>query len=58
MSDEISNEKKQTNWRINTYALQQLEQERVKLGFSSIPALVNYLLVRFIRGESIKRGDK
>lgn len=55
MTAEISTKKKQTNWRINEDVLLQMEQERVKLGFTSIPAFVNYLLMRYIRGETIKK---
>ena len=38
--------------------LKELEKDRVSLGFTSIPALVNYLLTRYVRGETIKRGSK
>ena len=50
--------KKQTNWRIDNQCLQVLEQDRVELGFDSIPALVNYLFKRYARGETIKRWDR
>ena len=55
---EISSKKIQTNWRMLVDVLKELEKDRVALGFTSIPALVNYLLTRYVRGETIKRGSK
>jgi len=49
-------EKLQTNWRIYKKVLRELEKDRVIKGFTSIPAFVNYLFLRYINGETIKRG--
>ena len=53
----ISKVKIQTNWRMLKDVLKELEKDRVEAGFTSIPAFVNYLLTRYVRGETIKRGN-
>ncbi len=50
--------KTQVNWRINTEDLKQIEIDAGILGFSSIPAFVNSLFRRYVRGVTIKRGDQ
>jgi len=54
----ISTKKTQANWRMLADVLAELDKDRVEKGFASIPALVNHLLARYVRGETIKRGNK
>ena len=55
MPDWTDEEKKQTNWRMYKNVLEELAKDRVIKGFASIPALVNNILKRYARGETIKR---
>jgi len=43
------------NWRMLKTVVKSLEKEAKRKGFSSIPAFLNNLLVRYFNGETIKR---
>lgn len=43
-----------TGWRILITALNGLEQERVKRGMGTIPEVARYLLLKYVRGETVK----
>jgi len=43
------------NWRIRKDNDHNLHLEAPRLGFSSVPAFLNNLLVRYFNGETIKR---
>lgn len=54
----VASGKTQVNWRINTEDLHQIEIDAGILGFSTIPAFVNSLFRRYVRGTTIKRGEQ
>jgi hypothetical protein len=43
------------NWRMLKTVIRALDKEAKLKGFSSIPAFLNNLLVRYFNGETIKR---
>ncbi len=43
-----------TGWRILIPALNILEVERIRRGLSTIPEVARYLLLKYVRGETVK----
>lgn len=48
--------KVQVNWRILLAVYNGLQEEATKSGFGSVPAFLNNLLTRYLRGERIQRN--
>lgn len=44
------------NWRIYIGIDSQLQEEAVRLGYSSVPAFLNAHFTSYFNGETIKRG--
>jgi len=54
---EPASPKKQTNYRIRSDVLEKIEKDRLVTNMDSKPEWVNYFLIRYCRGETIKRGQ-
>ena len=53
---EVAPGKVQCNWRIDERALTLAKQAAPELGFASVPALVNYLLLRTLKNAKIRKA--
>jgi len=53
---EVKPGKVQCNWRIDERALNHARVAAPELGFASVPALVNFMLLKVLTNEKIKKS--
>jgi len=53
---EVKVGKVQCNWRIDERALNHAKRAAPELGFASVPALVNVMLLKVLTNEKIKKS--